>query len=79
MLVKANLVYDGIQLVYKFANSYGASVVKHSMTMGFWELAVTKWVDDEWEIVRDTIITKGVLGWLTLHDVNDLLVKIEAL
>ena len=75
---------DGTQVVHKFENGYGASVVCHEFSyggdQGLKELAVIKFYDgDKWHLCYDTEITDDVLGYLTDEDVADLLVKIEAL
>ena len=75
---------DGTQVVYKFDNGYGASVVCHEFSyggdQGLKELAVIKFYEgDEWHLCYETEITDAVLGYLTDEDVADLLVKIEAL
>ena len=75
---------DGTQVVYKFENGYGASVVCHEFSyggdQGLKELAVLTFPDDErYELCYSTEITDDVLGYLSDEDVADLLVKIEAL
>ena len=75
---------DGTQVVYKFENGYGASVVCHEFSyggcQGLKELAVIKFrKDDKWSLCYETEITDDVLGYLTDEDVADLLVQIEAL
>ena len=70
------------QLLYKFANGYGASVI----TGGYgspgcpYELAVVKFdPEDNWDLCYDTEITSDVLGWLTSKEVSALLNRIEDL
>ena len=80
----SKVINNGIQYIYKAANNYGASIVRHSFSYGnkkgLWELAVTKYdSDDNWDLCYDTPITSDVLGWLTEQEVNDLLVKISEL
>ena len=75
---------DGTQVVYKFENGYGASVVCHEFSYGgdegLKELAVIKFYEgDKWHLCYETEITDDVLGHLTDEDVADLLVQIEAL
>ena len=76
---------DGTQVVYKFDNGYGASVVCHEFSyggdQGLKELAVLTFPDDDerYELCYNTEITDDVLGYLSDEDVADLLVKIEAL
>ena len=71
---------DGYQLVYKFDNGYGASVVKHNFSYGgkkgLYELAV---LDKEGDLCYDTPITEDVVGHLTMGEVDKLLVEISHL
>lgn len=73
-----------VQKLYKFANGYGASVVKGEHTYGgdegLWELAVIKFkTDGEFVLDYSTPITEDVEGHLTDDAVEELLTKIEAL
>ena len=78
----------GIQYVAKFQNGYGASIVQHDFSYGGrngeWELAVIKHNDlvspfkfDD--LCYDTPITSDVLGYLSEEEVNENLLKIQAL
>lgn len=75
----------GTQVVHKFDNGYGASVIAggtytYGGDEGLKELAVLKFYDgDSYELCYETEITDDVLGYLTGEDVADLLVRIEAL
>ena len=73
-----------VQKLYKFANNYGASVVKGEHTYGgdegLWELAVVRFkTDGEFNLDYTTPITEDVEGHLTDDAVEELLDKIEAL
>ena len=73
-----------VQKLYRFANSYGASVVKGEHTYGgdegLWELAVIKFkTDGDFVLDYSTPITEDVEGHLTDDAVEELLDKIEAL
>ena len=73
-----------VQKLYRFANNYGASVVKGEHTYGgeegLWELAVIKFKDDgEFSLDYTTPITEDVEGHLTDDAVEELLDKIEEL
>ena len=73
-----------IQKLYRFANNYGASVVKGEHTYGgeegLWELAVIKFkTDGDYVLDYSTPITEDVEGHLTDDAVEELLTKIEAL
>tara|TARA_A200000113_G_scaffold226030_1_gene249665 strand:- start:5070 stop:5351 length:282 start_codon:yes stop_codon:yes gene_type:complete len=71
---------DGYQLVYKFDNGYGASVVKHNFSYGgkkgLYELAV---LDKDGGLCYDTPITEDVIGHLTMGEVDKILVEISHL
>lgn len=73
-------VSGGDQYKFKFANGFGASVVRHSFSYGsdegLWELAV---LGRDGRLTYDTPITDDVVGRLTEGEVADLLVRIEAL
>lgn len=76
--------WEGIQYIFKFENSYGASVVKHDGSYGhqndLWELAVIKFRrDGEWDLVYDTEITDDVIGWLKDEEIKELLARIKGL
>ena len=73
-----------VQKLYRFANNYGASVVKGEHTYGgeegLWELAVIKFrTDGEYALDYTTPITEDVEGHLTDDAVEVLLDRIEAL
>jgi hypothetical protein len=73
-----------VQKLYKFANNYGASVVKGEHTYGgdegLWELAVVIFnTDGDFNLCYTTPITSDVEGHLTDDAVEELLAKIEAL
>lgn len=73
-----------VQKLYRFANNYGASVVKGEHTYGgdegLWELAVLKFkTDGDFNLDYSTPITEDVEGHLTDDAVEELLDKIEAL
>ena len=75
---------EGYHYIYKFANGYGASVVKHSFSYGheqdFWELAVTKYDESgNWDICYSTPITSDVLGYLSDEEVYETLKSINSL
>lgn len=70
----------GVRATVKFSNGWGASVVRHDYTYGgdegLFELAV---LDSAGDISYSTSIASDVIGWLNPGDVEDLLVRIEAL
>ena len=68
-LIEKKSLYGGVQYLFRFANRYGASVVKHDGSYGsqldLWELAVIYFDDhNEWEIDYDTAVTSDVEGYL---------------
>jgi len=86
MKVKEKPLHGGIQILHKFKNTFGASVVCHRYSYGglkaSWELAVIQWGgkgDDDWDIVYHTPITSDVVSWLAIHEINGVLDKIEEL
>ena len=80
---KVFLTDDGIQKLYRFANGFGASVIRTKYSyggeQGLWELAVTHYDGDTHSLCYDTEITDDVIGNLTEADVDTLLQRIENL
>lgn len=79
-MVASRPLYGGERREYKFANGYGASVVRHPFSYGheegLWELAV---LGPDGHIIYATPITDDVLGYLSEEAVNEALAKISAL
>lgn len=72
-------INGGYQIIYKFANGYGASVVQHEYSYGL-ELAVLKYRDDgKWDLTYETPITSDVLGHLTPEELKTNLDEIRKL
>jgi hypothetical protein len=75
----------GTQVVHRFENNFGASVVRHNFSYGgedgLFELAVLTFEGEanDYELTYNTEITDDVLGHLTETDVAELLTKIEQL
>ena len=73
----------GTQVVHRFENNFGASVVRHNFSYGgedgLFELAVLTFASEanDYELTYDTEITDTVLGHLTEEDVESLLKRIE--
>lgn len=65
----------GIQLILKFPNGYGASIINNSMSYGV-ELAV---LDDDGDLCYDTPVTDDVKGHLTPVTLDATLNQIMAL
>lgn len=81
-LIGENNIYGGVQFIYKFDNSFGASVIKHKKSIGYdndlWELAVLRFDTKHIRgICFDSGITQNVLTNLTNDDVLTYLNKIE--
>lgn len=74
-------LWNGWQILYKFPNGYGASVVQHHYSYGM-ELAVIEWLDDDhWELCKTTPITDNVIGYLefeTLYPILEQIYELEA-
>lgn len=54
-LAEHKKIFDGDQYLFKFPNSYGASVVRHSGSdggpEGLWELVEIRWIaDGKWDL-----------------------------
>lgn len=74
----------GEQIVHRFENGLGASVIRHGFSygasQGLWELAVITFTgEDTYELNYETPITNDVIGYLDDEDVQELLDRIEAL
>lgn len=72
--------HNGYQLLYKFDNGYGASVVKHDFSYGgkkgLYEIAV---LDNDGHLCYDTPITSDVIGYLTMGEAEKILINISHL
>mgnify|MGYP006865010349 CR=1 FL=1 len=80
-LIATKKVLGGMQLIYKFDNGYGASLVSHTGSYGgdagLWELAI---LDSAGELYYESDITnKDVLGHLTAEEAHKNLVRIKHL
>lgn len=74
------------QVIFRFRNGYGGSVVQHRSSyggdQGRYELAVAAWNsadDSDWSINYSTPITHDVLDHLEQSDVIDVLNQVAAL
>ena len=71
----------GVQLVFRFPNGYGASLINSPMSYGN-EIAVARFDGDncdDWDLDHSTPITETVCGHLTLPEVEATLDAIAAL
>ena len=71
--------------IYRASNGYGASVIKgwgtYGGDKGLWELAVIEFMgsSDDYGLIYDTPVTNDVLGYLTLEEVDKILLQIAEL
>jgi len=83
MILKENELHGGTQVIHRFDNDYGASVVRHSMSYGgkdgLFEIGVIKFTGDSWDLCYDTPVTDDVLGHLTQPEVDVILNRIKQL
>ncbi|HCW3301928.1 TPA: hypothetical protein OXE66_002036 [Listeria monocytogenes] len=70
-----NALFFNEQVLYKFPNNYGASVVSGPYTYGL-ELAVIYFSNENWDIDYDTPITNDVLGHLDKKSLKQALEEI---
>lgn len=75
--------FGGHQIVWRFPNGYGASVIRHTYSRGL-ELAVLYWYDETdphtaFDLTYSTPITDDVLGHLAPEDISPILERIAAL
>jgi hypothetical protein len=72
-------VMNGVQVLFKFPNGYGASMVRSDYTYGgsegLWEIAIMF----EGDIVYDTPIASDVIGYLDNTAADRVLKNVEAL
>lgn len=68
-------IHDGAQIIYRFPNGYGASVVEHSLSYGL-EIAV---LDSNDKITYDTQITDDVIGYNTPESAAEIITQISKL
>jgi len=75
---KSHPLGDGIQAVMHFEKGFGVSVVQtpysYGGKMGLYELAV---IDSEGQVVYDTPVADGVVGYLRPEDVTDAMLVIQ--
>ena len=81
---KATHQHSNNQVVFKFPNDYGASLIQgrytHGGDEGLFEIAVLTFTSDkDWEICYDTTITDDTLGYLTESEVYETLEQIYKL
>lgn len=71
------------QILHKFDNGYGASVIQGTYTYGgpegLWEIAVIEWDGESFDLTYDTTITDDVLRYIHESEVPEILSQIESL
>ena len=86
--IEVNRPFGGHQIVFRFPNNLGASVVRHNHSyggpQGLRELVVIGFSakdpeSKDWVLTYETAITCDVIGYLTEEDVSSLLIQIQAL
>ncbi|ATN92895.1 TerC family protein [Pseudomonas phage PPSC2] len=84
-VILERVLHGGTQVVHKFENGFGASVVSHDFSygsaLGLFELAVLEfpYKDNTFHLCYSTEVTDDVLGHLEVEDVKAILARIEAL
>jgi hypothetical protein len=83
-IIDFNSINNGMQLVFKFDNLFGLSIVCHSFSYGnndgLFEVAVIKFTsNDEWNLTYNTDITDDVLGYQSKEDVLSLIERVMSL
>jgi hypothetical protein len=84
-IIDINSYNKGMQILFKFPNDYGISLVCHAFSYGNasdeFEIAIAKFEpdSDNWRVTYDTDITGDVLGYQSKEDVIDVIQKTIAL
>lgn len=80
MILKKDEIHNGIQIVHRFDNDLGASVVSHDFSYGgkkgLWEIAPIEFTSpdpEDWEISDHNAVT----GFLTQKEVDEKLFAIQ--
>ena len=84
--VESNLHLGGERHIVRFPNGYGASVVRNRMSYGddrgLYEVGVITYdraKPSDWDLTYDTPITDNMLGWQSVEDVAEVLLRISRL
>jgi hypothetical protein len=85
-IVDINTVNRGMQVLFRFPNNFGISLVCHSFSYGNdsdeFEIAIINYNsedNDDWDIFYTTELTQDVLGYQSKEDVIDVIQKTIAL
>jgi hypothetical protein len=80
LVFKPHSLGNGIQAVIDFENGYGISVVQtpysYGGKMGLFEIAI---IDKDREVVYNTPVAEGVIGYLREEDVTQAMERIQLL
>lgn len=81
-IIDFNSINNGMQIVFRFNNNYGISVVSHSFSYGTddgkFEIAIIEFNsedDRDWNITYNTHITDDVLGYQSKGDVMNIVLR----
>ena len=73
--VDSSVIRD--QIIFKFPNGYGASLIRGKYTYGgpegLYEIAVVKWDNEGYYIDYSTVITDDVMGYVEPNNVIEIL------
>ena len=69
---------EGYQIIYRFPNGYGASIVNNKYSHGT-ELAVIEFTEDSWELTYETPVAPDVIGHVSPEDIKVILDEIRML
>jgi hypothetical protein len=82
-IIDFNSINKGMQLMFRFPNNYGLSIVCHSFSYGNddakFEIAVLKFNSDnnkDWNLTYTTDITNDVLGYQSKEDVFSIIDRV---
>jgi hypothetical protein len=85
-IIDINSYNKGMQILFRFPNNYGISLVCHSLSYGNddneFEIAIINYDsedNDDWDICYTTKLTQDVLGYQSKEDVIDVIQKTIAL
>ena len=85
-IIDINSYNKGMQILFRFPNNYGISLVCHSFSYGNddneFEIAIINYDsedNDDWDICYTTKLTQDVLGYQSKEDVIDVIQKTIAL
>jgi hypothetical protein len=78
LVFKPHPLSSGIQAVIDFENGYGISVVQtpysYGGKMGLYEIAI---IDKDRDVIYNTPISEGIVGYLREEDVTEVMERIQ--